>query len=121
MDVTTESFLLSLLVAYGLSPLAALLSRAHLPQQVTGLLVTLLALVTGFVQELIQNPHGYSWTAAGFHAALLWAVAWIAHNQTWADGKVGGQLYAKLLAFPRRLPPGGVQPGHEPAGMDAAA
>ena len=106
MDLATESFLLSLLVAYVLPLVGAFISSRHWSGEVLGIVTTVLAVITAFVQELIQNPHAYSWSGAGLHALIIWVVAFIGRNQTWKSSteKPNG-ITAKALAFPAKLPP----------------
>jgi hypothetical protein len=111
-NVQQLSFWLFLVGTYFLPMVGAFLSRQHWPQQITGVINTVLAVAAALVQELIANPDHYHWGWAGVKAVLLWVITFVAHNQTWKDAPKDS-VYAKVLAFPRRLPPGGVQPGDE--------
>lgn len=114
--LTQPAVLLALLAGYLLPLLTAIIARQHWPSALLGPITAVLSAVTGFVSEWAQHPSAYSWRDGGLRAVFVAGFALVGLLQSWR--KTG--LHDKLLAWPRRIPPGGVQPGQEPS-MDAAA
>jgi hypothetical protein len=119
----TASWLIGILVSYFLPLLAALIHQRHWPEELYGVIATVLAVATAFVDELIAHPDNYHWTIAGAKAAVFWLFMYFARNQSWSvqnEHDNPKALVSKLHAFPRRVPPGGRQPGHEHHEQSAA-
>jgi uncharacterized membrane protein YfcA len=109
VDISTYSTYILMAVAWLFPLLSSFVSRQHWPQWVTGLLTLVISTVGGFVSEWFQDPSHFHIGQATFKAFLAYFLAAVAHQKIWSSTL----LDAKLLAFPRRLPPGGVQPGDE--------
>lgn len=110
MDTAQIAFLI--LTGIVLPGVASLLSRQHFPSMVTAGITVVLAAVTGFATDLADSGN-FHWSTAVVKSGLAYVAAAVARSQFWR-GTTGD---AKLLAFPRKLPPNNVQPGEEPAGI----
>jgi hypothetical protein len=110
VDISTYSTYILLAISWLIPLASSFLSRQHWPQEITGILTLLLASVGGFASEWFQDPSHFHLGNATFKALLAYVLAAFAHSKIWS----GTTTNDKALAFPRRVPPGGVQPGHEP-------
>lgn len=76
--------------------LSSLLSRAHWPSEVTGLLTLLIAAASGFLTDWYAAPNAthYDWKTAAVLAGVAYLTAVLARIQLWAGTKTDAKLLA---------------------------
>jgi hypothetical protein len=96
---------LSLAVSVVIPLLSSLLSRAHWPAEVSGLLTLLLSGATGFLTEWGRAGAGFNWHAAAAAAVVSFVIAVLSRYGLWKDTATDAAL----------LNIGSVKPAVQPA------
>lgn len=92
--------ILGLIVSVVIPLVSALLSRAHWPQEITGILTLAVSTADGFLTEWAHAGSSWDWKPALGQTIITFFLAVAAHYGVWK----GTQTSAKLLAFPRAKP-----------------
>lgn len=95
------------IIAFFSPAIASFLSREHLPVEITAAITIGVTAAGAFLTQLLQDGT-YSWTWATLKAFAAYVIAAEARSQFWAKTHTD----AKLLAFPRKLPPRGSETSH---------